>query len=55
MGQSLIFLDRNFRFESKKALTAAAANWKSLLFVDKFTKEPKMTKYQAEINLNNQI
>ena len=38
-------------FESKKALTAAAANYGSpMLFVDKFTKEPEITKYQAEIS-----
>ncbi|MDG1545512.1 MAG: aconitase X, partial [Candidatus Poseidoniia archaeon] len=43
----------NFDFESKKALTAASANYGSaLLFVDSFTKEPTDTKYQAEINFD---
>lgn len=43
----------NFNFESKKALTAASANYGSaLLFVDSFTKEPTDTKYQAEINFD---
>ena len=42
-----------FDFESKKALTAASANYGSaLLFVDSFTKEPSDTKYQAEINFD---
>ena len=43
----------NFDFESKKALTAASANYGSaLLFVDSFTKEPTDIKYQAEINFD---
>lgn len=42
-----------FDFESKKALTAASANYGSaLLFVDSFTKEPEDTKYQAEITFD---
>ena len=42
-----------FDFESKKALTAASANYGSaLLFVDSFTKEPEYTKYQAEITFD---
>ena len=46
-----IFGIENLDFESKKALTAAAANYGCpLLFVDKFTREPKLTKYQAEIS-----
>ena len=40
-------------FESKKALTAASANYGSaLLFVDSFTKNPEKTNYQAEIDFN---
>ena len=40
-------------FESKKALTAASANYGSaLLFVDSFTKTPEKTNYQAEIDFN---
>ena len=40
-------------FESKKALTAASANYGSaLLFVDSFTKNPDKTNYQAEIDFN---
>jgi len=44
---------REFDFESKKALTAASANYGSaLLFVDSFTRNPDKTNYQAEINFN---
>ncbi len=44
---------KKFDFESKKALTAASANYGSaLLFVDSFTKNPDKTKYQAEIDFN---
>jgi len=46
-----IFGVKSFDFESKKALTAASANYGSaLLFVDSFTREPNVTNYQAEIN-----
>ena len=42
---------KEFDFESKKALTAASANYGSaLLFVDSFTKNPDKTNYQAEID-----
>lgn len=44
---------KKFDFESKKALTAASANYGSaLLFVDSFTKNPDKTNYQAEIDFN---
>ena len=44
---------KEFDFESKKALTAASANYGSaLLFVDSFTKNPDKTDYQAEIDFN---
>ena len=44
---------KEFDFESKKALTAASANYGSaLLFVDSFTKNPDKTNYQAEIDFN---
>jgi len=44
---------KEFDFESKKALTAASANYGSaLLFVDSFTKNPEKTNYQAEIDFN---
>ena len=44
---------KEFDFESKKALTAASANYGSaLLFVDSFTKKPDKTNYQAEIDFN---
>ena len=44
---------KEFDFESKKALTAASANYGSaLLFVDSFTKNPDKTNYQAEIDIN---
>ena len=44
---------KDLDFESKKALTAASANYGSaLLFVDSFTKNPKKTNYQAEIDFN---
>ena len=44
---------KSFDFESKKALTAASANYGSaLLFVDSFTEKPRQTKYQAEINFD---
>ena len=44
---------KEFDFESKKALTAASANYGSaLLFVDSFTKNPDKTIYQAEIDFN---
>ena len=46
-----IFGIKELNFESKKALTAASANYGSpLLFVDSFTTEPNLTKYQAEID-----
>ena len=42
-------------FESKKALTAASANYGSpLLFIESFTREPKKTNYQAEINFKKE-
>ena len=42
-----------FDLESKKALTAASANYGSaLLFVDSFTRNPDKTNYQAEIDFN---
>ena len=44
---------KEFDFESKKALTAASANYGSaLLFVDSFTKNPDKTNYQVEIDFN---
>ena len=44
---------KEFDFESKKALTAASANYGSaLLFVDSFTKNPDKTNYQAEIDFS---
>ena len=49
-----IFGIKNLDFESKKSLTAAAANYGCpLLFIDGFTKEPEETQYQAEINFSN--
>ena len=49
-----IFGIKNLDFESKKSLTAAAANYGCpLLFIDGFTKEPEETEYQAEINFSN--
>lgn len=44
---------KEFDFESKKALTAASANYGSaLLFVDSFTRNPDKANYQAEIDFN---
>ena len=44
---------KSFDFESKKALTAASANYGcALLFVDSFTENPKQNEYQAEINFD---
>jgi len=46
---------KTLNFESKKALTAASANYGSpLLFVESFTKKPTKTNYQAEINFNEE-
>ena len=46
---------KKFDLESKKALTAASANYGSaLLFVDSFTRNPDKTNYQAEIDFNYQ-
>ena len=46
---------KEFDLESKKALTAASANYGSaLLFVDSFTRNPDKTNYQAEIDFNYQ-
>jgi len=46
---------KTLNFESKKALTAASANYGSpLLFIDAFTKKPAKTNYQAEINFNEE-
>jgi len=46
---------KTLNFESKKALTAASANYGSpLLFIDQFTKKPAETNYQAEINFNEE-
>ena len=44
---------KNLNYESKKALTAASANYGCpLLFIESFTNEPKIKKYQAELNFN---
>ncbi len=49
-----IFGIKNLDFESKKSLTAAAANYGCpLLFIDGFTEAPKETIYQSEINFSN--
>tara|TARA_B100001121_G_scaffold69905_1_gene61820 strand:+ start:1001 stop:2716 length:1716 start_codon:yes stop_codon:yes gene_type:complete len=46
---------KEFDLESKKALTAASANYGSaLLFVDSFTRDPDKTNYQAEIDFDYQ-
>lgn len=46
---------KEFDLESKKALTAASANYGSaLLFVDSFTRNPDKTNYQAEIDFDYQ-
>ena len=46
---------KKFDLESKKALTAASANYGSaLLFVDSFTRDPDKTNYQAEIDFDYQ-
>ena len=46
---------KEFDLESKKALTAASANYGSaLLFVDSFTRAPDKTNYQAEIDFDYQ-
>ena len=48
-----IFGINELNFESKKALTAAAANYGCpLLFIDRFTEVPEITKYQADINFS---
>ena len=49
-----IFGIKNLDFESKKSLTAAAANYGCpLLFIDGFTNNPGETQYQTEINFCN--
>ena len=48
-----IFGIKSLDFESKKALTAAAANYGCpLLFIDKQTKNPENTNYKAELNFD---
>ncbi len=49
-----IFGINELDFESKKALTAAAANYGCpLLFIDGFTEKPEETQYLAEINFSS--
>ena len=49
-----IFGIKNLDFESKKSLTAAAANYGCpLLFIDGFTNNPGETQYQTELNFCN--